>query len=241
MAPRSRAKNHVRSTKTNILRGRSGVASWRRRLRKRCRTSRSERPPLQPAAARVECDLQRQFDRGFLCRSQDRDLACSHRLPSAFAALALLPELAFPQSQDVPPALAPQQGAILLGKYAAKGVQIYVAGAKGAASEWAFTAPVGNARRRGRQAVRQALCRSHVGSARRLQGGRQGFGEPARAEARRDSLAALVCGILRIGRTCRRSFCPAREHLRRWRAVRRVSKVGAEQRVDYMADYVFYK
>src|SRR5882757_9580805 len=63
------------------------------------------------------------------------------RLFLTLTALALFPVFAFPQSQAVPPSLAPQQGAILLGKYAAQGVQIYVCRAKGAANEWAFKAP----------------------------------------------------------------------------------------------------
>jgi hypothetical protein len=63
------------------------------------------------------------------------------RLLLTFAALPLFPELAFPQFQDIPPSLAVQQGATLLGKYAANGVQIYVCRVKGAANEWAFKAP----------------------------------------------------------------------------------------------------
>ena len=43
------------------------------------------------------------------------------RLLLTFAALALSRDLAFPQSQDIPPVLAPQQGAVLLGKSPANG------------------------------------------------------------------------------------------------------------------------
>ena len=44
-------------------------------------------------------------------------------------------------AQDVPTKLAPPQERPLLGKYAAKGVQIYICSLKGGANEWAFKAP----------------------------------------------------------------------------------------------------
>ena len=44
-------------------------------------------------------------------------------------------------AEDIPAKLAPPADAMLLGAYAAKGVQIYVCTARGAASEWAFKAP----------------------------------------------------------------------------------------------------
>lgn len=44
-------------------------------------------------------------------------------------------------AQDIPAKLTPPQERPLLGKYAAKGIQIYVCSVKGGANEWAFKAP----------------------------------------------------------------------------------------------------
>src|SRR5258708_12666297 len=57
----------------------------------------------------------------------------------AFAVLALISESAV--AQDIPAKLAPPAGTILIGKYKAKGVQIYSCAAKGTANEWSFKAP----------------------------------------------------------------------------------------------------
>ena len=56
-----------------------------------------------------------------------------------FAALAVFSVSAL--AQDIPSKLAPPQGAALLGRYAAKGVQIYVCRAKGITNEWDLKAP----------------------------------------------------------------------------------------------------
>jgi hypothetical protein len=54
---------------------------------------------------------------------------------------ALVPSAVSAVARDVPAKLALPQGTALVGKYAAKGVQIYVCRAKGAATEWSFEAP----------------------------------------------------------------------------------------------------
>jgi hypothetical protein len=56
-----------------------------------------------------------------------------------FAAFSLLAVPAI--AQDIPAKLVPPQEGPLVGKYAAKGVQIYVCSVKGGASEWGFKAP----------------------------------------------------------------------------------------------------
>lgn len=56
-----------------------------------------------------------------------------------FAALALFAVSA--TAQEIPAKLAPPQERPLVGKYAAKGVQIYVCSVKGSANEWGFKAP----------------------------------------------------------------------------------------------------
>ncbi|HLL27438.1 MAG TPA: DUF3455 domain-containing protein [Xanthobacteraceae bacterium] len=60
-------------------------------------------------------------------------------VPHALAALLLLSE--FAMAEDIPAKLVPPAGTTLIGKYAAKGVQIYACAAKGAGNEWTFKAP----------------------------------------------------------------------------------------------------
>jgi hypothetical protein len=72
-------------------------------------------------------------------RSFDEANAMLTRLLSPIAALSLF--VAPGIAQDVPAKLAPPQEEPLVGKYAAKGVQIYVCADKGGASEWSFKAP----------------------------------------------------------------------------------------------------
>jgi len=57
----------------------------------------------------------------------------------SFAALSLFAVSAI--AQDIPTKLVPPQEGPLVGKYAAKGVQIYVCAVKEGGSEWAFKAP----------------------------------------------------------------------------------------------------
>jgi hypothetical protein len=61
------------------------------------------------------------------------------RLLFTFAALAF--STIFAVAKDIPAKLAPPQDRPLVGKYAAKGVQIYVCRAEGVANEWEFKAP----------------------------------------------------------------------------------------------------
>jgi hypothetical protein len=56
-----------------------------------------------------------------------------------FTALSLFAVSAI--AQDIPAKLVPPQEEPLLGRYAAKGVQIYVCTVKGGAGEWSFKAP----------------------------------------------------------------------------------------------------
>jgi Protein of unknown function (DUF3455) len=163
------------------------------------------------------------------------------RLLFILAALALLPDLAFPQSQDVPPALAPQQGAMLLGKYAATGVQIYVCHAKGAANEWAFKAPEAKLV----DAEGRPFAKHYAGPSWEAPDGSKAVGkvlanEPApkadaipwlllSTESSGPGELAGVRFVQRVntsGGVAPSEMCPT---------------IGAEQRVDYTADYVFYK
>jgi Protein of unknown function (DUF3455) len=163
------------------------------------------------------------------------------RLLFTLAALALLPDLAFPQSEDIPPALAPQQGAMLLGRYAAKGVQIYVCHVKGAANEWAFKAPEAELV----DAEGRPFAKHYAGPSWEAPDGSKAVGkvlanEPApkvgaipwlllSAESSASGALSGVRFVQRVntsGGVAPSGACPT---------------VGAEQRVDYTADYIFYK
>jgi hypothetical protein len=163
------------------------------------------------------------------------------RLLFTFAALALSQDLAFPQSQAVPPSLAPQQGAILLGKYAAQGVQIYVCRAKGAANEWAFKAPEAELV----DPEGRPFAKHYAGPTWEATDGSKAVGKvlanaPAptagaipwlllAAESSGSGVLAGVRFVQRVdtsGGVAPGGSCPT---------------VGAEQRVDYTADYIFYK
>ena len=163
------------------------------------------------------------------------------RLLFTFAALALFQDLAFPQSQDIPPGLAPQPGALLLGKYAAKGVQIYVCRVKGAANEWAFKAPEAKLV----DAEGRPFAKHYAGPTWEAPDGSKAVGkvlanEPApkagaipwlllSAESSGSGALAGVRFVQRLntaGGVAPSGVCPT---------------VDAEQPVDYTADYIFYK
>jgi Protein of unknown function (DUF3455) len=187
----------------------------------------------------VECDLERSFR--FLkpfARSGSRMLT---RFLLILAALALFSDLVFPQSQGIPPTLALPQGAILLGKYAAKGVQIYVCRAKGAANEWAFKAPEAKLV----DAEGRPFAKHYAGPTWEAPDGSKAVGkvlanEPApkagaipwlllSAESSASGALAGVRFVQRVntsGGVAPSGPCPT---------------LGAEQRVDYTADYILYK
>ena len=129
----------------------------------------------------------------------------------AFAAVSAI-------AQDIPAKLAPPQERPLLGKYAAKGVQIYVCSLKGGANEWAFKAP-------------EAELTDAQGKV---------FAEPApkagaipwlllSTESSGSGALAGVQFVQRVntsGGLGPTGACPT---------------TGTERRVDYTADYIFYK
>jgi hypothetical protein len=181
------------------------------------------------------------FDRGFVSPLTGPGTSMLSRLLFAFAALALSPECAFSQSQDIPPALAVQQGATLEGKYAAQGAQIYVCRTKGATNEWAFKAPEAKLI----DAEGRSFAKHYAGPTWEATDGSKAVGKvlanaPApkagaipwlllSAESSGSGELAGVRFVQRVhtsGGVAPAGSCPT---------------VGAEQRVDYTADYIFYK
>jgi hypothetical protein len=156
-----------------------------------------------------------------------------------FAALAFFAVAA--AAQDIPAKLAPSQGATLVGKYAAKGVQIYVCRVKGAANEWDFKAPEAELV----DAQGRPFAKHYAGPTWEAPDGSKAVGkvlanEPApeagaipwlllSAQSSASGVLAGVRFVQRVntsGGVGPTGACPT---------------VGSEQRADYTADYIFYK
>jgi Protein of unknown function (DUF3455) len=161
------------------------------------------------------------------------------RLLFAFAALALFAVSAF--AQNIPPKLVPPQEGPLVGKYAAKGVQIYVCSVKGGANEWSFKAPEAELV----DAQGRPFAKHYTGPSWEAPDGSKIVGkvlayEPApKAGAipwlllSTDSSGSGVLAGVRFVQRVNTSggvgptgACPT---------------VGTERRVEYTADYIFYK
>ena len=156
-----------------------------------------------------------------------------------FAALALFAVSA--AAQEIPAKLAPPQERPLVGKYAAKGVQVYVCSVKGSANEWGFKAPQAELI----DAQGRPFAKHYAGPAWEAPDGSKIVGkvlanEPAPKAGAIPwlllSTESSGSGVLAGTRFVQRvntsggvgpiGMCPT---------------VGAEQRVDYTADYIFYK
>ncbi len=130
---------------------------------------------------------------------------------------------------------------MLLGQYAAKGVQIYVCRVKGAADEWDFKAPEAELR----DAQGRPFAKHYAGPTWEAPDGSKAVGKVLANEAApktgaipwlllsaQSSASGVLAGVRFIQRVNTSGgvgptgMCPT---------------VGAEQRVDYAADYIFYK
>jgi hypothetical protein len=144
-------------------------------------------------------------------------------------------------AQDIPAKLAPPAGAKLVGKYAAKGVQIYNCVAKGVANEWAFKAPEAVLT----DAHGKAFAKHYGGPTWETADGSKIVGK-VMANAPAPKAGAIPWLLLSVESSGIGVLAGAR-------FVQRVNTVGgvgptgacptagAEQRVDYTADYIIYK
>ncbi|HWT99011.1 MAG TPA: DUF3455 domain-containing protein [Terriglobales bacterium] len=157
----------------------------------------------------------------------------------ALTAMALFATSAV--AQDIPAKLALPQGARLVGKYAAKGVQIYTCRVKSDGSKWSFKAPEAELT----EADGKLFARHYAGPTWEAFDGSKAFGtimatEPA---PKADTIPWLLLSTQSQGPGV----------LAKVRFVQRIDTSGgikptgacpsdgAEQRVDYTADYVFYR
>lgn len=137
-----------------------------------------------------------------------------------FAALSLLAVPAI--AQDIPVRLVPPQEGPLVGKYAAKGVQIYVCSVEGGASEWGFKAPEAELI----DAQGRPFAKHYAGPTWEAPDGSKIVGRILASEPAQDgrnSLAATVGRILGIGGAFRGAVRSTGQHFRRSRADRHVS------------------
>jgi hypothetical protein len=144
-------------------------------------------------------------------------------------------------AQDVPAKLAPPQERPLLGKYAAKGVQIYVCSVKGGANEWAFKAPEAELI----DAQGRLFAKHYAGPSWEAADGSKIVGKVLANEPA-PKAGAIPWLLLSTESSGSGELAGAR-------FVQRVNTsggvgptgacptVGTEQRVDYTADYIFYK
>ena len=156
-----------------------------------------------------------------------------------FAALALFAVSA--AAQDIPAKLAPPRGAPAGRQVRREGRSDIRLQRQRVRKRMGFQGPSGRAYRRAGQTVRQALCRSDLGSSRWLEDRRQGFSKRARSEGGRDSLAAIVDRIVGIGVLAGTRFVQRVNTSGGVGLTGGCPTAGTERRVDYTADYIFYK
>jgi hypothetical protein len=144
-------------------------------------------------------------------------------------------------AQDVPAKLAPPQERPVVGKYAAKGVQIFACSVKGGANEWRFKAPEAELM----DAQGRPFAKHYAGPTWEAPDGSKMVGkvlanEPApkagaipwlllSAESSGSGVLAGVRFVQRVntsGGVGPTGACPTS---------------GTERRVEYTADYIFYK
>jgi uncharacterized protein DUF3455 len=161
------------------------------------------------------------------------------RLLFTFAALAF--STIFAVAKDIPAKLAPPQDRPLVGKYAAKGVQIYVCRAEGVANEWEFKAPEAGLT----DAQGRPFAKHYAGPTWEARDGSRIVGKVLVNESApkagaipwlllsTDSSGSGVLAGVRFAQRVNTSggvgptgACPT---------------AGTERRVEYRADYIFYK
>jgi hypothetical protein len=156
-----------------------------------------------------------------------------------FAALALSAISAI--AQDIPPKFTPPEERPLIGKYAAKGVQIYVCTVKGIANEWDFKAPEAELI----DAQGRLFAKHYAGPTWEASDGSKVVGKVLASEhaAKAGAIPWLLLSTQSLGPGV----------LAGARFVQRVNTsggvgptgscptAGTERRVDYTADYIFYK
>jgi hypothetical protein len=156
-----------------------------------------------------------------------------------FAAFALFAGSAI--AQDIPAKLAPPQEGLLVGKYAAKGVQIYVCSVKGVANEWGFKAPEAELI----DAQGRPFAKHYAGPTWEAPDGSKIVGRVLANEPA--PKAGAIPWLLLSTESSGSGVLAGARFVQRVNTSGGVGPTGAcptagtERRVDYTADYIFYK
>jgi hypothetical protein len=144
-------------------------------------------------------------------------------------------------AQEIPAKLAPPKESPLIGKYAAKGVQIYVCNAKGVANEWGFKAPeAGLIDAQGR-----LFAKHYAGPTWEAPDGSKIVGKVLANEPA--PKAGAIPWLLLSTESSGSGVLAGARFVQRVNTSGGVGPTGAcattgtERRVDYTADYIFYK
>ena len=156
-----------------------------------------------------------------------------------FAALSLFAVPAI--AQDIPAKLVPPQGGPLVGKYTAKGVQIYVCTVKGGGSEWSFKAPEAELI----DAGGRPFAKHYAGPTWEAPDGSKIVGKilASKPALKTDAIPWLLLSVESSGS----GVLAGARFVQRINTSGGVGPTGAcptagtERRVDYTADYIFYK
>lgn len=144
-------------------------------------------------------------------------------------------------AQDIPAKLAPPSGAKLVGKYAAKGVQIYNCVAKGVGYEWAFKAPEAVLT----DAHGNAFAKHYGGPTWEAADGSKIVGKVMANDPA--PKAGTIPWLLLSVESSGTGVLAGARFVQRVNTVGGVGPTGAcptagaEERVDYTADYIIYK
>ena len=157
----------------------------------------------------------------------------------SFAALSLFAVSAI--AQDIPTKLVPPQEGPLVGKYAAKGFQIYVCTVKEGGSEWAFKAPEAELV----DAQGRPFAKHYAGPTWEAPDGSKIVGKILASEP--SPQTGAIPWLLLSAESSGSGVLGGARFVQRVNTSGGVGPTGAcptagtERRVDYTADYIFYK
>jgi hypothetical protein len=144
-------------------------------------------------------------------------------------------------AQDISAKLMPPQEGPLVGKYAAKGVQIYVCTVKGGGSEWAFKAPEAELI----DAQGRPFAKHYAGPTWEAPDGSKIVGKILASEP--TPKTGGIPWLLLSAESSGSGVLAGAHFVQRVNTAGGVGPTGAcptagtERRVDYTADYIFYK
>jgi hypothetical protein len=156
-----------------------------------------------------------------------------------FAALAVF--AGYANAQDIPAKLMPPREGPPVGQYAAKGVQVYVCTAKGGAKEWGFEAPEAELV----DAQGRLFAKHYGGPTWEAPDGSKTVGKVLASELA--PKAGAISWLLLSTESSGSGVLAGTRFVQRINTAGGVGPtgecptVGTERRVDYTADYIFYK